>query len=209
MENNTMPASSETFDIEQMRQEMTALKTKLSEQEIINEQFMRHTMKSRMSWINSYVIAETVAAPLLIIVFFLIDSFVFSISPWLLTYTLLIFIGNIIYDWHFSFMKDSSLLQGDLTCLRKRLVGMKHRIRWENIVSIVIIAIWIAWFFLEIHYFVLTLDHDSFLYRFMQGVIYGGAIGFVAGLVIALLINRKIGRTYSNIIAQIDELLTE
>ena len=207
MEKETTTAKSETLELEQMRQQMAALKNKLDEQEIINKQLLRHTMKSRLSWINSYIIVETVAGPLVLLGLFLIDIFVIHFSPWLLAYTLLIVIGNIIYDWRLSWVKDSSLLQGDLKDLRKSFVGKKRRILWENIVSLAIVAVWIPWIIFEAYDYMITLDPDSFLYIFIEGGIVGAAIGFVAGIVIGLYINWKAGQTYGKVITQIDDLL--
>ena len=89
---------SETLELEQMREQMAALKRRLDNQEIINEQLIRNVMKNRLSWINSYVIFEAVAAPLLILELFLFDIFVIHFSPWLLAYTILIMVGSLIYN---------------------------------------------------------------------------------------------------------------
>ena len=207
MEEKTITAQSETLEIEQMHVQMAALKCKLDEQELINKQLIRHAMKSRLSWINSYVIVEVVVAPLLLLVFILIDIYVIPISPGLMVYTLFIVIGNVIYDWRMSWMKDSNLLQGDLKNLRKNLVAKKRRIMWENIVSLAAVAIWIAGIILTIYDHMFTLDPASFLYSAMKGSIIGVAIGCVVGIVGGLWTNRKIGQTYSEVIAQIDELL--
>ena len=198
---------SETLELEQMREQMAALKRRLDNQEIINEQLIRNVMKNRLSWINSYVIFEAVAAPLLIIELMLFDIFVIHFSYWLLAYTIFIMIGSLIYNWRFTWVKDSSLLQGDLNGLRKNFVGKKRRIVWENIVTLVLVAIWVPWLIFEIRDYMLTLDPDSFLYICLEGGIVGVSAGCVIGIAIGLFINRKAGRTYGKVIAQIDELL--
>ena len=209
MERTTTTAQSNDLELEQMRQQMADLKSQLAEQEIVNDQLIRHTMKSRLSWINSYIIAETVAVPLLIIIFFLVNAFVFPLSPWLLALTVVMLLGNIIYDWRFCRVNDSSIFQGDLNNLHESLVWKKRRMMWEIIVSIIILAIWIPWLLVTMHDFTLTVDHDSYLYFFMRGAIYGAAIGAVIGLAGGLYLNWKIRQTYNNVIAQIDELLAE
>lgn len=206
MEKKTITTQSDTLEIEEMRVQMAAMKSKLDEQEIINRQLIRHTMKSRLSWINSYVIAETVAVPLVLIAFLLFDAYIIPVSPWLTAYTTLILIGNVVYDWRFSRMKDSSLLQGDLEDLRKNLAGRKRRILWENIVSLAVIAVWAAWILLTVYDFMLTLDHDSELYSLIMAGVVGGVVGGVIGLIAGLWMNRKAGRDYGRVIAQIDEL---
>ena len=190
-----------------MREQMAALKRRLDNQEIINEQLIRNVMKNRLSWINSYVIFEAVAAPLLIIELMLFDIFVIHFSYWLLAYTILIMIGSLIYNWRFTWVKDSSLLQGDLNSLRKNFVGKKRRIVWENIVTLVLVAVWVPWLIIEIRDYMLTLDPDSFLYICLEGGIVGVTAGCVIGVTIGLFINWKAGRTYGKVIAQIDELL--
>ena len=209
MEQNTTTIPSEDLELEQMRRQIATLKNELAEQEIISEQLLRHTMKSRLSWINSYIVAEVVAAPLIIIVFFLVDGLVFPMSPWLLALTVLMLLGSVIYDACFTWLKDSSLFQGELSNLRERLVRKKRRIMWENTVSLLILAIWFPWLLVTMHDFTLTLDPASFLCFVMQGAIVGAAIGFVIGLAFGLYINWKARQTYNNVIAQIDELLME
>lgn len=203
----TTNAQLDDLEKEQMRQQMAALKSQLASQEIVNERLIRHVMKSRLSWINTYIIAEAVAVPILIIGFFLIDKFVVPMSPWFLIFTILILLGSVIYDRCFSWEKDSILLQGDLRNLRKSFVWKKRRIVWENIVSLVILAVWIPWLFLTLHDYMLTLDPSTHLYSGIKGSIVGLTIGFVIGIVIVLYMNWKAGRTYGDIIAQIDELL--
>ena len=207
MEKNSTTAQSDALELEQMRQQMAALKRRLDNQEIINEQLKRNVMKNRLSWINSYVIFEAVAAPLLIIELILFGIFVIHFSPWFLAYTIFIMIGSLIYNWRFTWVKDSSLLQGDLKNLRKSFVGKKRRIVWENIVTLVLVAIWIPWLIFEIYDYMLTLDPGSFLYICLEGGIVGVSVGSVIGIAIALFINWKASKTYGRVIDQIDELL--
>ena len=57
-------------ELELMRQQMDILKSKLDNEQIVNERLMRESMKNKMSWIHKFVWAEIFIVPLLIIFFF-------------------------------------------------------------------------------------------------------------------------------------------
>ena len=51
------------LELEQMRAQLGILKQKLEKQDIVNERLMRKSMKSKMSWINKYLVIVIFAIP--------------------------------------------------------------------------------------------------------------------------------------------------
>ena len=55
-------------ELEQMREQMEAFKSRLDKQQIVNEQLVRNSMGSKMSWIKNFVWAEIIMVPILLII---------------------------------------------------------------------------------------------------------------------------------------------
>ena len=54
-------------ELEQLREQMSIFKDKLNKQQIINDQLVRNTMKSKLSWIKSFVWGEIIIIPILLL----------------------------------------------------------------------------------------------------------------------------------------------
>ena len=51
------------LQLQEMRQQMTELKQQLDRQQIVNEQLLRQSMTSKMSWIKRYIWVEAAMIP--------------------------------------------------------------------------------------------------------------------------------------------------
>ena len=52
-------------ELEQMREQMNIFKSRLDKQQIINEQLVRNSMGSKLSWIKNFVLGEIILVPIL------------------------------------------------------------------------------------------------------------------------------------------------
>ena len=55
-------------ELEQMREQMAAFKSRLDKQQIINEQLARTSMGSKLSWIKKFVWGEIIVVPIFLII---------------------------------------------------------------------------------------------------------------------------------------------
>ena len=69
-----MDSSNNMTELELMRQQMSAFKQKLDKQQIINEQLVRNSMGSKLSWLNWFVWGEVIIVPILLIFFAFIHA---------------------------------------------------------------------------------------------------------------------------------------
>ena len=113
------------LELEQMRAQLGILKQKLEKQDIVNERLMRKSMKSKMSWINKYLVIVIFAIPF---VAFAMLPMVheMNISWWWYGFTLVMMTGSIIADWYINYMRDDVFLRGNLVETAERLSRMKR-----------------------------------------------------------------------------------
>lgn len=192
-------------ELDLMRQQMAILKSKLDNQEIVNERLMRASMKNKMSWIHKFVWAEVCAVPILIICFFLMaSSFGLSYGPVILISILMI--ASTTCDYKINKTGDKTFLSGNLVEEAEKLVRMKKlRIRNE-LYAIPAGLIWVIWFFLDVYN---HIPADGALHDGLIGGLIGGCIGLIIGCFVAYYIVMKMQRTNDEVIKQINELIKE
>ena len=195
-------------ELEQMREQMAAFKSRLDKQQIINEQLVRTSMGSKLSWINKFVWGEIIVVPI-----FLIIMAVFhagnGLSWWLYGFLALGLIADATGDYIINRIPKSQLLSGDLVETSKRLAEMKKQRTSWFIAGIIFMVIWLVWFCIEIAMRLdcgCTLPHHGTVVAIMIGAIVVGAL---IGGVIAWLILRKMQRTNNQLIEQIEQITKE
>ena len=193
------------LELEQMRAQLGILKQKLEKQDIVNERLMRKSMKSKMSWINKYLVIVIFAIPF---VAFAMLPMVheMNISWWWYGFTLVMMTGSIIADWYINYMRDDVFLRGNLVETAERLSRMKRLRLRQTIIGLCLIVIWLAWLFFELYTNTSAADPDSVQHVMGIGYMYGSGIGAVLGLIIGLRLCFKLQRTNDEIINDIEEL---
>lgn len=195
-------------ELEQMREQMAAFKSRLDKQQIINEQLVRTSMGSKLSWIKKFVWGEIIVVPI-----FLIIMAVFhagnGLSWWLYGFLALGLIADATGDYIINRIPKSQLLSGDLVDTSKRLAEMKKQRTSWFIAGIIFMVIWLVWFCIEIAMRLdcgCTLPHHGTVVAIMIGAIVVGAL---IGGVIAWLILRKMQKTNNQLIEQIEQITKE
>lgn len=195
-------------ELEQMREQMAAFKSRLDKQQIINEQLVRTSMGSKLSWIKKFVWGEIIVVPI-----FLIIMAVFhagnGLSWWLYGFLALGLIADATGDYIINRIPKSQLLSGDLVETSKRLAEMKKQRTSWFIAGIIFLVIWLVWFCIEVAMRLdcgCTLPHHGTVVAIMIGAIVVGAL---IGGVIAWLILRKMQRTNNQLIEQIEQITKE
>lgn len=192
-----------SHELEEMRSQIGILKDKLEKQEIINEEHIRRSMKSKMSDIS-----KTVTITIFLGVFALVYctwffwsqgySPVFVISTAVM---LAICLGLTISQRITLGKMDFS--KGNLIETVQNLNKVKaHYKDWHKI-AIPTIVIWFAWL---MYGSISILGIDS---PMAIGFCCGGAVGGIIGGIIGFRINRKIVRKTTEILEQIEELKKE
>ena len=195
-------------ELEQMREQMAAFKSRLDKQQIINEQLVRTSMGSKLSWIKKFVWGEIIVVPILLIIMALFHAGN-GLSWWLYGFLALGLIADATGDYIINRIPKSQLLSGDLVETSKRLAEMKKQRTSWFVAGVIFLVIWLVWFCIEVAMRLdcgCTLPHHGTVVAIMIGAI---VVGGLIGGVIAWLILRKMQRTNNQLIEQIEQITKE
>lgn len=195
-------------ELEQLREQMSIFKDKLNKQQIINDQLVRNTMKSKLSWIKSFVWGEIIIIPIMLLGMAVFHAGT-GLSWWLYGFLAIGLIADATGDFIINRIPKGQLLSGDLVETSKRLVKMKKQRTSWFIIGLIFVTIWLVWFIVEL---VLKTDpgcalpdHNLVIAIMAIAVAVGGVIGGI----ISWLIFRKMQRTNNQLIEQINQVIQE
>ena len=137
------------LQLEQMRQQMTELKQQLDKQQIVNEQLLRQSMTSKMSWIKRYIWLEMALIPILLLILAPIHAML-GLSWWLYGFLAVMLVVDVAADWRINHVDRNQLLTGNLVEASRRLTLMKKQRAWSFALGILVVIIWIVWFLYEL-----------------------------------------------------------
>ena len=190
------------FDFENMRQQMTMLKNKLNQQEIVNDRLIRHSMKKTAGNINrKYTIAMIAGLfmiPYSYWVFIKLSGF--SVAFWLFTCVfMLICVGATYYNSRN--ISDSNLMTNNLLDVRRRMARAKKFDANWLFFGVPGIILFMGWFMYESY-----LLHPN---AFFNGLFWAGCIGGTLGAIWGFSLHFKTQRQYQEIIDQIEDLTAD
>jgi hypothetical protein len=195
-------------ELEEMRDQMSIFKNRLNQQQIINEQLVRSTMRSKLSWIKNFVWGEIIVTPILLIIMAGFHA-TEGLSWWLFAFLAIGLTADVIGDFIINRIPKSELLGGNLVSASQRLMKMKkQRAKWFT-AGAIFVTIWAVWFIIEI---VMRLDDGCNLpdHNLVVGIMVGGIIfGALIGFFISWLIFRKMQKTNNQLIEQINQITSE
>ena len=192
----------ENFDLENMRQQMTTLKNKLNKQEIVNDLFVRRSMRNEVNTIaRRYYIIMAVG---LFMVPYGYWCFVklcgLSLFFWIVTSIfMLVCVGATYYTLRK--INDPNLMNRNLVEARKKVASAKKFEANWLFLGIPAVVLWLGWFLYEVYQI-----HGGAL---DNGLFWGGCIGGIIGAICGLSLNFRTQHEYQDIIDQIEDLTRE
>ena len=192
----------ENFDLENMRQQMTTLKNKLNQQEIVNDRLMRRSMKNEVNTITRryYII---MALGLFMIPYgywCFVKLCGLSLFFWIVTSIfMLICVGATYYTLRK--INDPDMMNRNLVEARKKVASAKKFEADWLFFGIPAVVLWMSWFLYETYQL-----HGGGI---SNGLFWGGCIGGIIGAICGLSLNFKTQRQYQEIIDQIEEFTSE
>ena len=184
--------NNENFELENMREQMATLKKKLDQQEIVNDRFIRHSMKQTAGNISRryYMIMALclLMLPYSYWAFVMLNGF--SIPFWIFTcITMLVCCGGTFYNSRK--LSDSNMMTNNLLEVRRRMASAK---KFD--------ANWLlGWFMYESY-----LLHPN---AFFNGLFWAGCIGGIVGVIWGFSLHFKTQRQYQEIIDQIEDITAD
>ena len=192
----------ENFNLEEMRQQMTTLKNKLNQQEIVNDRLIRRSMRNEVNSINRrYNIIMAIGILMVPYGYWCFVKLVgLSVFFWIVTSIfMLICAGATFYNSRK--ISDPGLMSHSLVEARKKVASAKKFESNWLLFGIPAVILWMGWFFYETY----QIQGGDFY----NGFFLGGCIGGIIGAIIGIKIHLKTQRQYQDVIDQIEDLTAE
>ena len=191
----------ENFDLENMRQQMTTLKNKLNQQEIVNDRLIRRSMRNEVNTITRRYNIVTILAVLMIPYFYwvFVKLSGFSMAFWIGSSIFMLICAVATY-YNTSKISDPDMMSHSLLEARKKVASAKKfDADWLKF-GIPAVILWFGWFVYEIY-----LQNQDFV----NGLFWGGCVGGIIGAICGIKFHFKTQRQYQDIIDQIEDLTAE
>ena len=192
----------ENFNLEEMRQQMTTLKNKLNQQEIVNDRLIRRSMRNEVNSITRrYNIIMAIGILMVPYGYWCFVKLVgLSIFFWIATSIfMLICAGATFYNSRK--ISDPGLMSHSLVEARKKVASAKKFESNWLLFGIPAVILWMGWFFYETY----QIQGGDYY----NGFFLGGCIGGIIGAIIGIKIHLKTQRQYQDVIDQIEDLTAE
>ncbi|WP_036876311.1 hypothetical protein [Xylanibacter oryzae] len=191
-----MECLNENMELEQLREQLSILKSKLEKETIVNDRLMRNAMKNKAKNItrNGWIIS--IIAMIGIPYCTWANRYLLNMSWWFVVVTDIFFLIAIIYNYFtYKHIHANQLMEGNLVDVSSDIIRMKRmHFNWLKF-SIPFMILWLSWFIVE------NLDAYDAKYVLI-GVIFGCIIGGILGISFF----RRDRRMMSEILDQIKDL---
>jgi hypothetical protein len=190
------------FELENMRQQMTTLKKKLNQQEIVNDHFLRRSMKKEVNNINCrYNIIMALSVLMVPYGYWCFVVLIhLSISFWIVTSIFMLICGAATF-YNSRKISDPNLMNHNLVEARKKVASAKKFEANWLLFGIPAVILWFGWFVYEIY----QIQGGDF----NNGFFWGGCIGGIIGAFFGIKMHFKTQRQYQDIIDQIEDITSE
>ena len=188
-------------ELEEMRSQINILKQQLEKQNIVNENHIRNSMKSKANDLRK-TIRGTVGAGIFALIYCPICFYWLGCSlPFVVVTTIVLAVCLVLTIRQNVVLGRMDFSQGNLVETAEALGSVrKHYIQWTRLAAPAIIIPWYVWCMYEF----INLDKPGGIVLLVCATV-GGIIGGIIGF----SINRKVIRKTGEILEQIEELQRE
>jgi hypothetical protein len=185
-------------ELQEMREQMAALKEKLNKQEVVNDRLIRDVLIKKKKSVDKNIWFVGICGLITITIGNLTWSS-WGVSSWFLigttVFVLVCILMTIIpHTW----VKKEDIQSGNLLVAAKQVRRLRKLYKDWEIIGIVLAVIWLAWLFVE---FSAVIENKQMLYILVGAAAIGGIIGGIIGLVLS----RKTILTLDEMIQEIEE----
>lgn len=183
-------------ELEEMRQQISALKQRLDHETTLNESLLRDSLKTKMQSVHS-IVWRMIFIGIIGIILWGGMGYFWNLSPFFTVFTILMFIASMSAEYLINRM-DAKDFSANLSEAVARLVQMKKRRLMQVVIGFaVLIFIWGPWMVCEMF--------PKFEPRMQMPMAIGMGIGAIIGAIRGLTYLFKMQRANDDMIRQIEE----
>ena len=185
------------YELEEMRQQMAILKDKLESQTIVNDRFIRRSIKRNVNTINKRYLVMTIIALAMIPygywAFVMLNGL--SVALWIALCVLMLAVVGFIYI-NGSVLRDYNMMGGNLVEVRRKLALAKKRDGNWPWFGIPVAVAWASWAIYEMAQ--KTGGNEYLVPCCIVGILVGALVG--------LKVHFKTQRHYRDVLEQLEDL---
>ena len=184
-------------ELQEMREQMAALKEKLNKQEVVNDRQIRNMLSHKKKSVDKNIWLVGICG-LFAITFGNYVFYQIGLSTWFLIGTTVLMLASFLltiipHNW----VKKADIQSGNLLVAAKQARRLRKLYKDWEIISIILVIIWAAWLFIE---FTAAIEDKQMLYILIGASAIGGIIGGIGGL----RVSRKTINTLDEMIQDIE-----
>lgn len=188
-------------ELEDMRQQLAAMKETLDKSQIVSRDLLNKIMRSKVSSMNRILLVEIIIMPF-ILIFFWGACCVMDLTPWLVWTLAVGVIADTLVD--FTTIRISpKQLSSPLIELKRFLIRQKKIRRLQTWISLPLAIIWAIWLNFELFLRNSLTGFHSQLANIVFIAIM--AVSLIIGIVAVLVIMRKIDHISDDMVSDIDQ----
>ena len=136
-------------ELEELRSQVAEFKNRMEKQEIVNQQMMKQAMTAHVSWIKNFNVgADVVCLFFMPLLAFFLRSIGCSWAPFIVI--LIILIAELIFNiWNNRSISTKYLMADDVLTYRQRLIKFKQRERWQTMIEVPLLVLWLFWIYFD------------------------------------------------------------
>ena len=185
------------YELDEMRQQMAILKDKLENQTIVNERFIRRSIKRGVSTLNRRYLVMAIIALVMIPygywAFVMLNGL--SVGLWIAMCVLMLTVVGFIY-FNGSVLRDDNLMGGNLVEVKRKLALAKKRDANWPWFGIPVALAWASWAVYEMAQ--KTGGNEYLVPCCIVGILIGALVG--------LKVHFKTQRHYRDVLEQLEDL---
>ena len=188
-------------ELEEMRQQIKALKEKVERNGVLNERLVRKSVQDKMKSIH-ITIYKLSAMVLIAIPLWVFIKYQHNLSWYYTIFTILMMLVSVFFDWYINRI-DVSKMGDDMKKTANELLKMKkQRALQEKIALLLVVPLWLVWTVFEFR----SSITDPVM---ANGLLIGMIIGVIIGMIVGLSIYFKMQRKNTEMLEEIESITEE
>jgi hypothetical protein len=186
-------------ELQEMREQMAALKEKMNAQEVVNDRLIRDVLSQKMKTINKNGWLSSLSG-LFVITFGNYVFYQMGLSTWFLlgTTVMMIFCAAVTWISH-SWVNSNEIANGDLLRVVKQAQRLQRVYKNWKYIALPMILVWATWLGLE---YAAEVKDTAMVISMMSGGVIGGLVGGIIGF----KQNKKVINELDEMIRHIEEM---